>query len=58
MCDSPQYTIDGGVQDCGICFSCTKVKLDADRQRRLYWLKRNRRSAHSGVRFGPERSGL
>lgn len=42
MCDSPQYLIAGGVEDCGLCFSCCKVKDDAERQRRLYWLKRKR----------------
>lgn len=50
-CDSPQLMLPvGGGSSlqtaCGLCFSCTKVKLDADRQRRLYWLKRKRGSAH------------
>lgn len=45
-CDSPQFLLFGGVIDCGLCLSCCKVKSDADRQRRLYWLKRKRGCAH------------
>lgn len=50
MCDSPQLLLmkekGSTIVDCGLCFSCTKLKLDADRQRRLYWLKRKRGAAH------------
>lgn len=41
-CDSPQFLLDGGVVDCGLCFTCSKVKSDAERQRRYYWLKKRR----------------
>lgn len=51
MCDSPQLVLfpgkDAVVVDCGLCFSCTGLKLDADRQRRLYWLKKKRSQAHA-----------
>lgn len=49
-CDSPQLKLwkekGSAVEACGLCFSCTKAELDADRQRRLYWLKRRRGAAH------------
>lgn len=45
-CDSPQFLLEGGVVDCGLCLSCRKVKENADRQRRFYWLKRRRATAH------------
>lgn len=41
-CDSPQFLLEGGVVDCGLCLSCCRLKSDADRQRRLYWLKKRR----------------
>lgn len=42
MCDSPQFLIEGGVVDCGLCLSCCKAKENAERQRRFYWLKKRR----------------
>lgn len=42
ICDSPQYLMDGGVVECGICSSCFKAVDNAARQRRLYWLNRRR----------------
>lgn len=50
MCDSPQLMLGldkGSAQiDCGLCLSCCKVKENAERQRRFYWLKRKRGTAH------------
>ena len=45
-CDSPQYLIGGGITPCGLCLSCGRKKDAAERQRRFYWLKKNRRNAH------------
>lgn len=45
-CDSPQYLIQGGTTDCGLCLSCCKVKEEADRARRPHWLKKKRGVAH------------
>lgn len=44
-CDSPQYLLQGGTTACGLCLSCCKVKDNAERQRRFYYLKK-RRMAH------------
>lgn len=44
-CDTPQLVLRferGEVVECGLCFACCKEKDDAERQRRLYWLKRKR----------------
>lgn len=46
MCDSPQFLIDGGETPCGLCLSCAKLKENAERQRRFYWLKKRRALAH------------
>lgn len=50
-CDSPQLLLFPGkeavIEPCGLCFSCTKLKLDADRQRRMYWVSKKRRQAHA-----------
>lgn len=51
VCDSPQLLLfpgkDSVVVACGLCFSCCKSRSDADRQRRLYWLKKKRSFAHA-----------
>lgn len=52
MCDSPQLVLgfpgdSSQVVDCGLCFSCAKLKSDADRQRRLYWFKKKRSQSHA-----------
>lgn len=46
-CDSPQFLLHGGVTDCGLCLSCCKLKDNAERQRRFYWLKRKRGHVHA-----------
>lgn len=45
-CDSPQYLLDGGITACGLCLSCAKARDNAERQRKLYWLRRKRGNAH------------
>lgn len=45
-CDSPQFLLDGGAVDCGLCLSCCRAKENAERQRRFYWFKRKRGNAH------------
>lgn len=45
-CDTPQLLLEGGVVACGLCLSCCKIKENADRQRRFYWLKKRRAFSH------------
>lgn len=50
-CDSPQLLLCNPrgkalESPCGLCLSCCREKEDAERQRRFYWLKRKRGSAH------------
>lgn len=41
-CDTPQFTLDGGITPCGLCMTCCRIKSNAERQRKFYWLKRKR----------------